>query len=74
MTARFACGDLAIVKSSGDIVAITQVHISEQDVHYSVLAGNKKRRFNGEWCGLQNRRRFAAGRAAVSFAGKHLPQ
>lgn len=46
MTARFACGDLAIVKSSGDIVAITQVHISEQDVHYSVLAGNKKRRFN----------------------------
>ena len=51
--------------------------IAQTDTGYACNALNKEvseKRCNGEWCDLQNRRRLAAGRAAVSFAGKYLPQ
>ena len=33
-----------------------------------------EKRGNGKWCSKQNRRRFAAGRTAVTAAGEHLSQ
>ena len=51
--------------------------IAQTDTGYACTALNKEvseKRSDGEWCDLQNRGGFAAGRAAISSAGKHLPQ
>ena len=47
------------------------------DTGYARTALNKEvseKWCNGEWCDLQNGRRFATGWTVISFAGKHLPQ
>ena len=59
------------------LLAAVGINPNATGIKYQATALNKEvseKRSDGERCDLQNRRRVAARRAAISSAGKHLPQ
>ena len=79
------CGSRIQIRSIGGLVQVFRYaesrtaheSVAPEDTGHASTAHHQEvseKRGNGKWCSKQNRRRFAAGRTAVTAAGEHLSQ